>query len=168
MDAPWMGIARDELGTKELAGAKNNNPRILEYLETVGSFKTDETAWCSAFANWVMKQAGVKGTGLANARSWLQWGYPLAHPEYGCIVVFSRGSSTWQGHVAFYIRQKGNDIIVLGGNQSNSVSVSRYAKSRLLGYRWPYPVGEVTTRDASGRVTSRQTIEGSVITGSRR
>jgi uncharacterized protein (TIGR02594 family) len=168
MDAPWMNIARGELNQRELAGAKNNNPRILEYLATVGHYPTDETPWCSAFANWVMRQSGLRGTGAANARSWLQWGYPIANPEYGCVTVFKRGKSSWQGHVAFYWGQEGNTLLVLGGNQRDSVSIGRYPKKNLLGFRWPNPVGEVVTRDAGGRVVGRENIEGMVITGGRR
>jgi uncharacterized protein (TIGR02594 family) len=167
MDAPWMKIAKAELGTKEIKGAKKNCTRILEYLKTVGEFKTDETAWCSAFANWVMQQAGIRGSGRATARSWLHWGYGTHHPEYGCIVVFERGNSTWQGHVAFYIGQEGKHILVLGGNQGDAVSVHSYPKSRLLGYRWPYPVGRVLTRDAAGHIIHQENIEGMVITGKR-
>ncbi|MGL5096996.1 MAG: TIGR02594 family protein [Planctomycetia bacterium] len=137
MEATWMEIARAELGTKEFVGTKNNNPRIMEYLKTVGPFKNDETPWCSAFVNWVMKQVGQPGTDLGTARSWLKWGLPLAAPEYGCITVFKRGDSTWKGHVAFYVGQEGSYLKVLGGNQGDAVSVAKYAKSRLLGYRWP-------------------------------
>ncbi|HEU5118203.1 MAG TPA: TIGR02594 family protein [Isosphaeraceae bacterium] len=168
MDAPWMQVALAEVGQRELAGARNNNPRILEYLGTVGHFPTDETAWCSAFANWVMLQSGLQGSGRPNARSWLHWGFPLAHPEYGCITVFRRGHSSWQGHVAFYVRQEGHHLLVLGGNQGDAVSIARHSRSSLLGYRWPQPVGEVITRDQSGRITSRENIEGMVISGSPR
>src|SRR5689334_4192018 len=103
MSAPWMEIAKKELGQHEVAGAKNNNPRIMEYLRSVGNYPNDETPWCSSFVHWVMNQAGIKGTGRNTARSWLQWGKPLASPEYGCITVLTRGESTWQGHVGFYI-----------------------------------------------------------------
>jgi len=123
-----MKIATDELGVKELKGKKKNNPRILEYLRTVGKFPTDETAWCSAFANWVMLQSGHRGTLKANARSWLNWGYPLKVPTYGCIVVFKRGNSNWQGHVAFFLGFEGSKVKVLGGNQGDAVSVGRYPK----------------------------------------
>ncbi|QKP77125.1 hypothetical protein HT051_06445 [Methyloligella sp. GL2] len=52
--------------------------------------------------------------------------------------MFSRGSSSWQGHVAFFVKDLGNGRIqILGGNQSDRVSLSTYPKSRLLGYRMP-------------------------------
>ena len=166
MQAPWMKTAEAELGVKEIKGAKKNEPRILEYLKTVGKFLTDETAWCSAFANWVMAQSGYNGTHKANARSWLNWGYPIPTPTYGCIVIFKRGKSSWQGHVAFYVESEGTNLKVLGGNQGDAVSVKPYPKSRVLGYRWPVPVGQVITRDSRGRVVSSNYIEGMTITAS--
>ena len=39
------------------------------------------------------------------------------------------------GHAGFYAGVEGEDILVLGGNQSDSVSISHYAKSDLLGVR---------------------------------
>jgi len=53
----------------------------------------------------------------------------------GCMVVFQRGSSPTSGHVAFYLETRGTGILVLGGNQSNSVCVSSYPAGKLLGYR---------------------------------
>lgn len=168
MNAPWMRVAMQEIGTREIGGSRRNNNRIVEYLRTVCSSTRDETPWCSAFANWVMVQAGMEGSGRANARSWMQWGYPLAYPYFGAVTVFWRESrSSWKGHVAFFVNQIGNKIFVLGGNQGDSVSVSDYPSSRLLGYRWPNPVGSITSTDAGGNVT-HQPIEGMVITASPR
>jgi uncharacterized protein (TIGR02594 family) len=141
MDAPWMDIAEAELGTRGLPGAKNNNPRVLEYLSCVGSATTDETAWCSGFVNWVMKKTGIKGTGNALARSWLPWGARIVWPEYGSVAVFWREQREgWKGHVGFYTGHSGNNLFILGGNQGNTpgvVSVTTIPKARLLGYRWP-------------------------------
>jgi uncharacterized protein (TIGR02594 family) len=138
-DAPWMKIAKAEIGQAEVKGEAENNPRILEYLATTGKFKADETPWCSAFANWAMVKAGKKGTNSALARSWLKWGEAIEEPRYGCLVVFKRGNSAWQGHVGFFVRMEGEKIVVLGGNQANTVSIAPRSKSDLLGYRWPGP-----------------------------
>ena len=53
----------------------------------------------------------------------------------GDVVVFKRGNSSWQGHVAFFVKDKGALIEVLGGNQSNAVNVKGYQASKLLGIR---------------------------------
>lgn len=147
MDAPWMDTAEAELGTRGFPGDKNNNPRVLEYLRTVAAGGKDEIAWCSAFANWVIKQEsgsypGMKGTGSPLARSWLHWGSPMAWPTYGAITVFWRiAPKGLFGHVGFYAGSEGDNLFVLGGNQGNTpgvVSVARFPKKRLLGFRWPY------------------------------
>ena len=59
----------------------------------------------------------------------------LEQAKEGDIVVFTRGTSTATGHVAFFLKVAGSQIEVLGGNQSDSVTIARYAKSRLLGIR---------------------------------
>jgi uncharacterized protein (TIGR02594 family) len=137
--APWMDIARGELGVREGAGAANN-PRVLAYYADAGhaGVKEDAVAWCSAFVGAMLKRAGYPNSGSLAARSYLQYGRKLDTPEPGCIVVFWRGSPTgWQGHVAFYVRGEGDRVRVLGGNQSDAVTEAGYPRSQVLGYRWP-------------------------------
>lgn len=133
----WLEIARAELGVTE-KGGRATNPRVTAYFEASGhrEIKDDETAWCSAFANYCMVEAGYKGTMSLAARSWLQWGKETK-PQPGAILVFSRGASSWQGHVAFMVGETPTHYEVLGGNQGNAVSIRGYSKSRLLGARWP-------------------------------
>ena len=131
-----LEIARAEIGTKEKPG-KDDNPRILEYHQTT-SLKAvhDEIAWCSAFVNWVLRQAGIEGTGNHMARSYLKWGSPLKSPVAGCVVVLKRGAAPF-GHVAFFVRRsKAGFIEALGGNQSDQVKISAFRESDVLGYRW--------------------------------
>ena len=97
-----------------------------------------------------MEQAGIRGTRLANARSWLDWGddqtryTPLDNPAFGCVTVLWRGSpNSWQGHVGFCVGREGNRLLLFGGNQTGSaVTIQPYGVNRVLGYRWPpgYPV----------------------------
>jgi uncharacterized protein (TIGR02594 family) len=124
--------AKKEMGIAELPG-KAQNKRILQYHPATSLKATDEeTPWCSSFANWVVAQCGVKGTNSAAARSWMKWGKELKKPVKGCLVVFTRKGG---GHVGFVHEVLQDSILVLGGNQNNSVSIASYSKSRLLGYR---------------------------------
>jgi uncharacterized protein (TIGR02594 family) len=136
---PWYAIARGEIGVREHAGAADN-PRIVEYHRTTtlppGAASEDETAWCSSFVNWCMEKAGIEGTDNAWARSWLNFGYSVSTPLPGTVAVFSRGPD-W-GHVGFFVSRDGNEVRVLGGNQSDAVNIKGYAASRLLGYRMPH------------------------------
>lgn len=133
-----FGIAREEMGVKEVTG-RGNNARIIEYHKSTELKASDDmTSWCSAFVNWACDQAGIPKTNKANARSWLLWGEKVTEPEIGDIVILSRGSSSWQGHVGF-VAEKPTSlspfIKVLGGNQDDSVNISSYMKARILGYR---------------------------------
>jgi uncharacterized protein (TIGR02594 family) len=134
-------IARTYLGTKEIKGAADN-PKIMEMYRTVGHTQVehDEVAWCAAFVGFCLEKAGLASTRKLNARSYLTWGEKVAGPEQareGDVVIFTRGANTAQGHVAFFVKAAGAQIEVLGGNQSDAVSVARYARSRLLGIRRP-------------------------------
>jgi uncharacterized protein (TIGR02594 family) len=121
--APWLEVAKRELGTQEMRGSANN-PRVLAYHATTSLHaRNDETAWCSAFVNWTMQQAGYQGTGSAAARSWSTWGQAVQrdaqHVRPGDVIVFPRGSNPAQGHVAIVseVRADGS-VVVIGGNQS--------------------------------------------------
>lgn len=134
-----LEVALGELvaGVAEVPGPASN-PRVSEYLRTVGLGPDDETPWCSAFVNWCFQQVQQAGSGKGNARSWMGWGKPTTNPKPGTVTVFWRGSRDgWQGHVAFYLGEVGGAVIVLGGNQGDRVSVTAYSKERLLGYREP-------------------------------
>lgn len=136
-DPSWLKTAFKEEGVKEISGLRHN-PRIIEYHQiTTLKATTDEVPWCSSFVCWVMELSGIGSTRSAAARSWLKWGTALQQPKRGCIAVFSRPPNAQSGHVAFYLYETDSHIVVLGGNQSNEVRVSKYSKSNLLAYKWP-------------------------------
>ena len=97
--------------------------------------------------NWVIRQAGHKGTNSAAAKSWLSWGTAPANPTAGAIVVIKRktsgldqstGSSSGF-HVGFFISASASHIRILGGNQGNQVRYSNFllASYEIKGHRVP-------------------------------
>ena len=128
----WLLIARQEVAVHENSAPGQDNPRILEYLEstTYDGGLTDEVPWCSAFVNWCVTKAGLKGTNSAAASSWLTWGQKLDQPRLGCITVFNH-------HVGFYAGAAGDRCLLLGGNQSNAVNTENKHPGDVLAYRWP-------------------------------
>ena len=130
----WVAIAEAEQGTDEIGGSKHN-PQIIAYHATTGGFKTDEVHWCSSFVNWVMTKAGYTGTGSATAISWAKWGKKLDKPAYGAIAVFSYGGG--KGHVGFIVGKRGEKLLILGGNQSDTVKVSSFGTSQIIAYVVP-------------------------------
>lgn len=130
--------ALSEYGVKEIAGSKDNR-RILKYFNEIGfdgEKLHDETAWCSAYANWVAKTAGYEHSGQLTARSWLRVGESTATPKVGDVVVLWRESPrSWKGHVGFFIKDTRNFVYILGGNQRNMVCIKAYPKRRVLDYK---------------------------------
>lgn len=140
-EPPWMKIAWKEIGQKETPGLKAHNARILEYhATTTMKASNDEVAWCSSFVNWVMEQAGYKGTKSAQARDWAKWGKTCQEPLLGSICVIEYGGL--KGHVGFVAGKNAKGILLLGGNQRNQVCLLPPAShGRILCYVMPsdYP-----------------------------
>lgn len=138
MNSNLIEILFSQYGIAEIPG-QQDNPEIIKYFTDLGfeenRFK-DETAWCSAFANWAAAKAGLQTSGMLNARSWLTVGKKVDYPQPGDVVIFWRESmDSWKGHVAFFINDDQKNIYVLGGNQSNQVCISAYPGHRVLQIR---------------------------------
>jgi uncharacterized protein (TIGR02594 family) len=136
----WLDHAWAELGQREIAGSASN-PRIADYIRRVGrpDVADDATPWCAAFVGACLEAGGIAGTGSLLARSYLVWGVPVEAPQPGVVAVLSRGADPALGHVGFFVGLTGDRIMLLGGNQSDAVSVEGFARSRLLGFRLPGP-----------------------------
>lgn len=135
MEAKFLQAAFLEMNVKEVKG-KNHNPRILHYHKfTKLKASTDEIPWCSSFGNFIVIKCGSKGTNSAMARSWQYWGREVEKPIPGCLVVLKRGDNPRYGHVGFYLYETSKNIILIGGNQSDAVSITPYSKTRLVCYR---------------------------------
>jgi uncharacterized protein (TIGR02594 family) len=139
--APWIDTAQREIGQKEVSGAKKANPRILEYFKASKFWGKDDTgganAWCGSFIAWVMQQNGFNPPKDSfRAKEWLNFGQRLTKPAYGAIGVKTRAGG---GHVAFIVGQSedGSHYYMLGGNQGNSVKVSKYLASAWSGFVFP-------------------------------
>ncbi len=138
-------LAQRYTGIEEVGGSVDN-PAIMAMLKLDAKWPSaDEVPWCSAFANhiaWLCRHPRSKDL---RARSWLNVGVGISldDAEPGDIVVIKRGkgdqpgpeNTTAQGHVGFYAGMSGELIEILGGNQSDTVKISRYPASRLLGVR---------------------------------
>lgn len=134
----WLDHAWAELGQREIAGPASN-ARIADYIRRVGHPKLadDATPWCAAFVGACLERAGIAGTGSLLARSYLSWGDETREPPLGAVTVLSRGVDPAFGHVGFLVGMTGDHVMLLGGNQSDAVTVEGFARSRLLGFRVP-------------------------------
>ncbi len=132
-------IARAELahGVKEAPGAANNPRIILYHGSTTLKATEDSVPWCSSFVNYCVEASGQRGTRSASAMSWHDndWGEDVTDaPQAGDIVVWKRkykgkdGKWNTGGHVGFFVKDLGDRIAVLGGNQGDAVSITSYPK----------------------------------------
>jgi uncharacterized protein (TIGR02594 family) len=146
-----LTAARAYIGLQEWPGARHN-PEILEMFAEAGHswVSDDETPWCAAFANSVLGEVGLQGTGKLNARSFEKWGreIPTHQAVPGDIVVFWRGSrDSWQGHVAFFTGFSDRGVMVVGGNQKNgAVTETPYSMERVLCVRRADPAAQDSDR----------------------
>ena len=145
-ELPWMAEARKHIGLTEIPGKTSHNKTLLQWLKDMGRYSSesrawwldDETPWCGLFVGHVL---GVSGRFVVRnwfrARAWEDRAAMsrLDKPAYGCIVTFTR---TGGGHVGFVVgKDAAGNLLVLGGNQGNRVSIAAFAPSRVTGYWWP-------------------------------
>lgn len=136
----WLVEAKKYIDLREYKGSRHE-PKILQLWRSIGlpGIKDDETPWCAAFVGAMLENVGIVSSRSGWARDYMKWGIEIDRPIIGCVVVFSREGGG--GHVGFAV---GYDlegrIMVIGGNQSDSVNVKAFDNYRILGYRWPVSV----------------------------
>lgn len=134
-DPSWLRVALRELGQTEVKGP-SANPRIVGYHQTTRlAAKSDEVPWCASFMSWVMIEAGYVSTRSAAASSWAEYG-GACFARRGAVAVFKR---TGGHHVGIVVGVGNGFVWLLGGNQSDSVSIAKYGTDRLIAYRCPDP-----------------------------
>lgn len=156
--APWMPIA---IAEAKLRHGKEEGviQREINYHTEIGdgSRSMADTAWCAAFANWVLSQANypidnanfydhkaaagrahgfyeVKGTKekkpgsiAPTIRNPLY--IELDAPIYGAIAMVTSKTGQHGHHVGFVYAKNGNDsLILLGGNQHDQIRFSSFSK----------------------------------------
>jgi len=155
-------------GTIEAPG-KKDNPTIIKWAKEVGGkvadvYKADEIPWCGLFMAVVAKRAAKK---LPSQPLWaLNWGgfgKNVDKAMLGDVLVFTRKTSTGStaGHVALYVGEDDTCYHCLGGNQKDSVCITRIEKNRL--YKISRPAYNVQPKNvrviklkASGGVSSNE------------
>lgn len=126
-------------GTEEFFGDENN-PVILNWAVEIRDFvgieyKADVTPWCGLCLGVAVHRAGYEPPFLCiRAKEWLKFGSAQKVPMLGDILVFNRAGG---GHVGVYVGEDSHCYHVLGGNQSDRVSIARLVKNRMVGCRRP-------------------------------
>lgn len=162
--ASWAQMASGEIGVTE--DSKGWDARVKEYQYSTDAgreFFTDdgggENAWCACFVNWSMEktgQTGLAGYDGVRAKSWKDWGESSSKPYFGAVGVMKSGGTFH--HVGFVVGTAGDKknpkVVMLGGNQGDTVNISVFDQSKFLEYRLPTGYSgskmEVHLSDVSG------------------
>lgn len=160
LSQPWMIEALRLVGIHEDLSSKSN-PLIIGWgKELEIDYGSDSIPWCGLFvAHCIGSQLPEEGLPAypLSARAWSGFG-ETCDPQLGSILVFWRGSKQGPyGHVGFYVGEDPQAYHVLGGNQSDRVSVTRIPLDRFLGSRWPTtapdPTGVVRQLSRDGKLS---------------
>lgn len=150
-------LASRYIGIKEVPGVASHPLIIFAHSLTTLAATSDDVPWCSSFANLVAWTLNLPRSKSAAARSWLEVGtvipFKEAMPGYDVAILAStpfRREADGKphpdnppdatvldapGHVGFFSAVEGPKIWIVGGNQSNQVSLAPFDQARLLGIR---------------------------------
>lgn len=154
---PWYALALRKKGLHE----GRDYTALSQFLKSDGKTLGDprQLPWCGDFVETCFA-VSLPGEALPVnpylARNWLKFGKAIK-PTLGAVLVFWRGTPNGtSGHVGFAAGESAANYYVLGGNQSNAVTIAPIAKSRLLGARWPatVPTPRIHLPSASGGTVS--------------
>lgn len=157
-----LTVALSLYGTAEKPGP-GNNPSIIAWAKATGLYKVykaDSIAWCGLFMAYAALQAGwTPPVNPLGARNWQEFGTKAKEPMLGDVLVFTRKGG---GHVGIYVGEDSSAYHVLGGNQSDMVTIKRVAKNRLLqARRCPWNIAQpgnvrVVTLGATGSLSQNE------------
>lgn len=154
---PWLEIAYSKKGLHEV----RDRGALMIFLRGDGRTLGDpaKLPWCGDFVETCIAVALPQEPMVANpywAQNWSKFGRQIIAPGPGAILVFVRPGG---GHVGFYVGEDATHYSVLGGNQSNAITIARIDKKRCTAVRWPStygfpPAGRVTA--SIGAVTTNE------------
>jgi len=137
---PWIKHARRVLGLHE----ELHNTKLRDWLKSDGHALGDPAVlpWCGDFVETSIRlglpDEQFTGKVAENpywALNWREFGQ-YSGPTFGAIASITRDGG---GHVGFLVGENKNHYFLLGGNQSNTVSIAPKKKSRFsaVSFRWP-------------------------------
>ncbi len=144
----WVKTARELLNTHEAPGSADNET-ILSWANAIASaypemrgytkqYTHDSIAWCGWFQGYIFAVNGIRPpydpdedtSSFMWANAWQRWGTGVSTPQVGDVLCLNR-------HVTCYVGTEGNYYLGLGGNQSDSVNITKYPKSAIISIRRP-------------------------------
>jgi uncharacterized protein (TIGR02594 family) len=138
----WLEAGIKLINVKETPGSRDT-AEIIDWAKEEGgdiskAYAHDSIPWCALFANHILTKAGIKGTetlwALDFAGHWPS--VKLAGPAVGAFAPMKR---TGGGHIICIVgKDQHGNVMGLGGNQSDQVSIVPFPVARLnQGFWWP-------------------------------
>jgi len=145
MNIDCYTLASRFVGVEEVPGS-GSNPQILAWLRLDNKWPNDDAIpYCSAFANWIAWILRCPRSKNLRARSWLNVGTPIdienARPENDVVILRQKITDPGPdiiehpGHVTFFAGMDGSRILGLGANQHDSVNITLFDRTLILGVR---------------------------------
>lgn len=144
-ELPWIAELKRHLGLSEVVGSRHN-PTILQWHSDMKQysdaqpswFKDDETPWCGLAVGHALGTVGryvIKDWFRAGAWDDDSKMTRLKKPAYGAIAVKKRVGGN---HVFFIVGKNAKgQIMGLGGNQGNKISIIPFNLSDIHAIMWP-------------------------------
>lgn len=148
---PWMTEARKHLGQKEVLGW-GSNKWILSLWDTVPwiwstvSRKDDSILpWCGAFVRHCFIKSGITPPKhWYRAKAYFDFGTKLYTPAVGAVCVIKNRYGRY--HVGFVVgRDHAGNVLLIGGNQSDSVKISAFRHDAVRYLGWPGDIKDMST-----------------------
>lgn len=156
-DSPeYLKKAFSYLGTYEVLNGRSNVQveRFIRKYTKQEQINAADVPWCAYWLCYVLDETGYSSTKSGSARSYLTWGEESEEFE-GAIVVFWRGkvNDGITGHVGILVKWDAESLWVLGGNQGDRVSIQKFSRNKLLGFRRPRGLFRSKTIKAAATAT---------------
>lgn len=142
---PWMDWLKAKIGMNE----QNNDAELSKgWIHTdyhPGTVRGADNAWCAMTLCWALEELGYKSPHDASAISFKGYG-TATELKYGAIIVIEHPSGGHHVTTCHQIvaNEPGNIVVdCLGGNQQDSIMISRYnlsgteSNDKILAIRWP-------------------------------
>jgi uncharacterized protein (TIGR02594 family) len=145
MAAGEMGVSESTDGWNKSIRAYMNSTDASEWFDDDGAARN---AWCACFVNWSLEAVGPNARGSSaaqglpgydgiRAKSWGGWGDDAGGPFMGSVGVMKTSEGHHVGIVMGTSGADGSNVVLLGGNQGDSVNLSVYSRSKFTAFRYP-------------------------------
>lgn len=149
----WAALERILTGTlNEAKGGAwketGNNPKIIACFAAGGNKATNDrtTPWCAGFMSKMLLEAGIESLRSLSSQAYRKYGTEIGVTDWARvrkndIIIVSYGGGT--GHVGFFrgYDQARNKVMILGGNQSDNVTLAPFGTSMISSIKrnWSVP-----------------------------